>query len=88
MLTQQPQLRSEIGNALATLAAARGLDPAAIVAYEEPAAAAAAPQFKVSFRSVGAFDTTVFARRFGGGGHANASSCLVPAPEVHSWRQP
>ena len=86
VLTQQPQLRSEVGNALATLSAARGLHPAAIVAYEEPAAAAAAPQYKVSFRSLGAFDTTPFARRWGGGGHANASSCMVPAAEVLAWR--
>ena len=89
VLTAQPQLRSEIGNALARASAARGLDPAAIVAYEERAAAGApggAPQYKVSWRSLGSFDTTPWARRWGGGGHANAASAMVPAAEVDAWR--
>lgn len=89
VLTTQPALRSEVGNALATLSAARGLDPAAIVAYEEKAAtpATSEPCYKVSFRSIGAFDTTVFARRWSGGGHANASSAMVPVSEVQAWAE-
>jgi phosphoesterase RecJ-like protein len=33
---------------------------------------------KVSFRSVGGTDVNVFARRFGGGGHAKAAGALLP----------
>ena len=33
---------------------------------------------KVSFRSTGGVDANVFARRFGGGGHARASGALIP----------
>jgi phosphoesterase RecJ-like protein len=33
---------------------------------------------KVSFRSVGGTDVNVFARRFGGGGHAKASGAMLP----------
>lgn len=32
---------------------------------------------KASFRSTGAFDANVFARRYGGGGHARASGALI-----------
>ena len=44
------------------------------------------PLLKVSLRSVGAEDTTAVARAFGGGGHANASSLLLPAAEFEGWR--
>lgn len=33
---------------------------------------------KVSFRSTSAFDANVFARRYGGGGHARAAGALIP----------
>jgi phosphoesterase RecJ-like protein len=33
---------------------------------------------KVSFRSTGDVDVNVFARRFGGGGHAKAAGALIP----------
>ncbi len=33
---------------------------------------------KASFRSTAAFDANVFARRYGGGGHARAAGALIP----------
>ena len=40
---------------------------------------------KLSLRSLGDEDTTVVTQAFGGGGHRNASSCLVPEAELERW---
>ena len=40
---------------------------------------------KLSLRSLGDEDTTVVTQAFGGGGHRNASSCLVPEAEFGRW---
>ena len=45
-----------------------------------------ASQIKVSLRSIGDEDTTVVTQAYGGGGHRNASSCVVPVKEFESWR--
>lgn len=44
-----------------------------------------ASQIKVSLRSLGDEDTTVVSQAYGGGGHRNASSCLMPAAEWEAW---
>ena len=44
-----------------------------------------ASQIKVSLRSLGAEDTTVISQAYGGGGHRNASSCVMPLSEFQSW---
>ena len=44
-----------------------------------------AGMIKLSLRSLGEEDTTVVTQAFGGGGHRNASSCLVPESEFRRW---
>lgn len=41
---------------------------------------------KLSVRSLGEVDTTAFSTAFNGGGHRNASSCIVAAKEWDCWR--
>ena len=41
---------------------------------------------KLSVRSLGEVDTTAFSSAFNGGGHRNASSCIVAAEEWDCWR--
>lgn len=41
---------------------------------------------KISLRSLGEEDTTAVTRALGGGGHRNASSCLVPVAAFEGWR--
>jgi nanoRNase/pAp phosphatase (c-di-AMP/oligoRNAs hydrolase) len=53
--------------------------------YEEESLGA--ETWKVSLRSVGAVDTTPATKAFGGGGHANASSCNVARSVFASWRR-
>merc|ERR1712107_185731 len=78
-------LRSEIGNRLAKRSSEAGLRGISCVAYVEEAMGAA-DKIKLSFRGIGAEDTTPITKHFGGGGHAKASSCVVPLEEFESWR--
>jgi hypothetical protein len=79
-------MRSQLGNALAEEAGRRGLRAVAAVAYEE-AGIPEAGAIKVSLRSKGeGEDTTVVAQAYGGGGHRNASSFLIPKAEFEAWR--
>ncbi len=41
---------------------------------------------KVSIRSLGDEDTTVITQAHGGGGHKNASSCVIPLADFQCWR--
>jgi hypothetical protein len=41
---------------------------------------------KVSLRSINGFDTSAVTSAFGGGGHAAASSCLLPLAELEAWQ--
>ena len=84
VLTQHPDLRSTQGNLLADLSVLAGLPAAGAVCYEE--AALGAGHLKVSLRSVGDCDTTVASRRYGGGGHKNASSFNVAKNVFDTWR--
>jgi hypothetical protein len=90
VLTQRPDLRSPLGNALAAASAQRGLAPAGAVVYVEPAMGEqrAAALYKVSLRSIGKgveADTSAVSRSFGGGGHANASSFTIQKEVWASW---
>lgn len=87
VVTRAPQYRSELGNQLATLSAAAGLDAVGIVAYEESAGGTGA-LWKVSLRSLPEFDTTPFSRHYGGGGHKNASSFVTSRDVYESWAVP
>lgn len=75
--------RSQLGNELATKSQEAGLPPIGVVAYViEPLEE---KRIKVSFRSIGKEDTTPISQKFGGGGHANASSCIVDLDEYAKW---
>lgn len=77
VVTQYPELRSELGNRLAMKSKAAGLRGIGLLAYQE----AGMPDltvYKVSLRSLPEEDTTVISSAFGGGGHKNASSFLLP----------
>lgn len=78
-------LRSQLGNRLAELSRDRGLRAVGVVAYEEPAVEGPRGLIKVSVRSKGEEDTTVISQHYGGGGHKNASSCMVPLTEWEAW---
>ncbi len=41
-------------------------------------------EYRVSLRSKGEIDVCAVAKRFGGGGHKNASGCTVPGPYAHA----
>jgi uncharacterized protein len=87
VVTKRMELRSEIGNALAEQSQADGLNPAACVAYEEPGIGAdASVMVKTSFRSLKDFDVSLVARVFGGGGHMNAASAIVPRAMFEAWK--
>ena len=85
VLTRHPDLRSQQGNKLAAMSAKAGLAAAGAVVYEEESLGA--ETWKVSLRSVGAVDTTPATKAFGGGGHANASSCNVARSVFATWRR-
>lgn len=85
IVSSHPNLRSTAGNLLAEASKARGLDPVGVIAYTEPGAGVGV--IKVSARSVGDFDTTVFSKAFGGGGHKGASSCIVDDAVFTSWKE-
>jgi nanoRNase/pAp phosphatase (c-di-AMP/oligoRNAs hydrolase) len=44
-------------------------------------------KMKVSLRSLGSEDTTVISRRFGGGGHVNASSFNIEIDVYATWKR-
>lgn len=80
------KLRSQLGNELAGAAAARGLRAVGAVVYREEAMAGG-DTLKISLRSTGeAEDTTGVSQAFGGGGHLNASSFLLPEKEFEAWK--
>lgn len=64
-----PILQSEVGSALAEAALARGEAPLGIVWYRDGASGLC----HVSLRSVGDFDVSAIAKRYGGAGHKNAA---------------
>lgn len=68
--------RSEIGNQLAVKSNEAGKDPCALVCTEYEVIENEQPtkRMKVSFRSLGDFNTAAIAQTFGGGGHKNAAS--------------
>lgn len=75
--------RSQLGNELAVKSQEMGMAPIGVVAYViEPLNE---KKIKVSFRSLGKEDTTPISQKFGGGGHANASSCIVAIDEYNKW---
>ena len=85
VLTRHPDLRSQQGNKLAALSVAAGFPAAGAVVYEEESLGA--ETWKVSLRSVGDVDTTRVTKAWGGGGHANASSCNVARSVFEEWRR-
>jgi hypothetical protein len=78
-------LRSQLGNELAAKSRDAGLRAMGVVAYTEEAVGPG--RVKLSLRSIGAGeDTTAVSGALGGGGHLNASSCIVDEPAFEAWR--
>ena len=69
------KILSDVGHALSTISKESGMDPVGCVCQEIDG------RMKLSLRSAGDFDTTVLSRRFGGGGHRNASGFVVTKEE-------
>ena len=44
-------------------------------------------KIKVSIRGKGDVDTTAISKHYGGGGHALASSSIMPVADFGSWAQ-
>ena len=87
VLTDRGDLRSDVGNRLAEMSKERGMLPIGIVAYREELMTDAT-MWKVSLRSLGDCDTSAISKAWGGGGHRNASSCLVPKTDLDAlWLQ-
>lgn len=86
VLTEEKQLRSEIGNELAQKSAAAGLAPMGVVAYVESALGNDS-MLKVSLRSIGDLDTTPISLHYHGGGHQNASSFNISKSQFTRWRK-
>eukprot|EP00210_Caulerpa_lentillifera_P004194 g4000.t1 len=78
-------LRSHIGNALADQSLKQGLRGIGIVAYKDSRILDPS-KIKVSFRSVEDEDTTKITEAFGGGGHKNASSCIISTQHFNNWK--
>ena len=78
--TDHYELRSEMGNQLAEVSRARGLAPIGCICKVD------GDEVKVSLRSLGTEDTTVFTQLYGGGGHRNASGCCVSRAELSRWK--
>ncbi|KAG0581149.1 hypothetical protein KC19_4G228500 [Ceratodon purpureus] len=79
-------LRSELGNQLAAKSRDQGLRAIGAVVYIEEALNNSS-MFKISLRSIGsADDTTPISQTYGGGGHRNASSFLLPARDFEAWK--
>lgn len=78
------ELRSDAGNKLAEASLADGLAPVGVLAYAEPGIGDDS-QCKVSLRGKGAIDTSAMCKHYGGGGHALASSCILPWAEFDTW---
>eukprot|EP00891_Asterochloris_glomerata_P005881 jgi/Astpho2/5881/fgenesh1_pm.00080_%23_13_t len=76
--------RSALGNALAEKSRQTGLRACGAVVYREPDMAP--DMAKVSLRSLGREDTTAVSQAFGGGGHRNASSCIISQADFDRWR--
>jgi hypothetical protein len=83
VLTQAPEMRSELGNQLAIQSKAIGFCPCGAVCYVEPNLPEG--MIKVSLRSIGDFDTTAISKKYGGGGHKNASSFNVARSLFEEW---
>jgi hypothetical protein len=94
VISTRPEYRSEAGNRLAEVSQARSegeaaMAPVGCIAYVEAGmGAAASTHIKLSFRSIGDCDITPVCRAYGGGGHRNAASCIVPRTLFESWRVP
>eukprot|EP00897_Mesotaenium_endlicherianum_P004840 jgi/Mesen1/4384/ME000222S03505 len=80
-------LRSEAGNQLAAKSRDWGLRAMGAVVYREARMEDTAKMLKVSLRSLGPHeDTTAISQAYGGGGHCNASSFLLPADVLETWK--
>jgi len=81
--TQFPTYRSDLGNQVAIKSKAMGLRAMACVIYNNPETP---NKFQVSLRSLDTEDTTEIAKKYGGGGHLNASGLSLDKKLFESWK--
>lgn len=87
VVTQHPEYRSDLGSRLAKASAeVPGLVAAGVVIYEEADMEDADKYYKVSIRTIGDVNGSIVSKAFGGGGHLNASSCVVLRSVVDGWK--
>ena len=56
-----------------------------LLVFVQPDMPQADTHIKVSLRSIDGFDTSKICEALGGGGHAAASSCIVPQLQLRTW---
>jgi oligoribonuclease NrnB/cAMP/cGMP phosphodiesterase (DHH superfamily) len=71
---------SELGKQLATISKSDGEIPMAMIYYEREG------KMSVSFRSIDDYDTTMFSKKYGGGGHKGASGCSIDLDEFEKFK--
>ncbi|KAL3512451.1 hypothetical protein ACH5RR_025168 [Cinchona calisaya] len=79
------ELRSELGHQLANKSQKMKLRGIGAVVYKVPEVEND-QLLKISLRSIENEDTTQISQEFGGGGHQNASSFMLPSAEFEKWR--
>jgi len=84
VITDQPQLRSNMGHQLAEQSKGRGLRGIGAIVYQQEGMKK--DMWKVSLRSLEEEDTTAVAKEFGGGGHKCASSFGIGKVVFNSWK--
>ncbi|XP_078162980.1 DHHA1 domain protein [Carex rostrata] len=78
-------LRSELGNQLAEKSRSQNLRGIGAVVYKVPELKN--DEFlKISLRSLDSEDTTPISQEYGGGGHRNASSFMLPVSDFEKWK--
>ncbi|XP_039137987.1 oligoribonuclease NrnB isoform X1 [Dioscorea cayenensis subsp. rotundata] len=78
-------LRSELGNQLAEKSLNLSLRAVGAVVYRVPELKNN-QLLKISLRSLGSEDTTIISKKYGGGGHQNASSFMLSCEEYERWK--
>lgn len=79
------ELRSELGNQLASKSQDRNLRGVGAIAYGVPELEND-KVLKISLRSVKDEDTTPISEKYGGGGHRNASSFMLSSADFEKWK--
>eukprot|EP01119_Soliformovum_irregulare_P022049 TRINITY_DN7462_c0_g1_i2.p1 TRINITY_DN7462_c0_g1~~TRINITY_DN7462_c0_g1_i2.p1 ORF type:complete len:293 (-),score=56.00 TRINITY_DN7462_c0_g1_i2:25-903(-) len=83
--TKYGNLRSEMGHELATKSLAEGFRGMGAIVYSDDLVKDVT-KWKISMRGLAGEDTTTISQKYGGGGHAGASSFLLDKEIFKTWR--